>query len=84
MTKRDFEAMVKRVREGDWTGDILGDGHTSGVVDIVRREVDRAVRAERAKMCPVCRAWSRGERTGCHEDHRPRHPGGGGAAEVRE
>jgi hypothetical protein len=45
MTKRDFEAMRKRLWDGAWRG----DDHFR-IAAFVRREVDRAVRAERRRV----------------------------------
>jgi len=57
MKKRDFEAMRKRILNSEWLASVDADEHMPGVADIVRREVDRAVRAERkAWLDAVCRA----------------------------
>ena len=45
MTKRDFEAMRKRLLDGAWRG----DDHWR-IARFARREVDRAVRAERRRV----------------------------------
>jgi hypothetical protein len=57
MKKRDFEAMRKRILNSEWLASVDDGEHMPGVADIVRREVDRAVRAERkAWIYAVCRA----------------------------